>query len=105
MMVALTLVSPHSTCSFSQLHTKSQPAPLQFYLSPANETITCRPFRSFGRRFVTRSVPSGLRIRSAATKPAKSPGTDHLSTLALDSNLDDCVVCTTKLMTLFYNKF
>ncbi|XP_017243962.1 rhodanese-like domain-containing protein 14, chloroplastic [Daucus carota subsp. sativus] len=73
MMVALTLVSPHSTCSFSQLHTKSQPAPLQFYLSPANETITCRPFRSFGRRFVTRSVPSGLRIRSAATKPAKSP--------------------------------
>ncbi|KAK1361147.1 rhodanese-like domain-containing protein 14, chloroplastic [Heracleum sosnowskyi] len=48
-MVALSLASPHSTYTFSQVHTKSQPAPLQFY-----------------------SIP-GLRIRSAATKPAKSP--------------------------------
>lgn len=72
-MVALSLASPHSTYTFSQVHTKSQPAPLQFYSSPANETITCKPVRSFSRRFVTHSIPSGLRIRSAATKPAKSP--------------------------------
>lgn len=72
-MVALSLASPHSTCTFSQVHTKSQPAPLQFYSSPANETITCKPVRSFGRSFVARSIPWGLRIRSAATKPAKSP--------------------------------
>lgn len=83
-MVALSLTSPHSTYSFSQVHTKSQPAPLQFYSSPANETITCKPVRSFSRRFVTRSIPLGLRIRSAATKPAKSPGNDDLS--ALTSN-------------------
>lgn len=87
MMVALSLISPHSTYSFTQLHTKSQPAQL-------NETITCKPVGSFSRRLVTHAIPSGLRIRSAATKPAKSPGTDHLSALTSNYQLDDCVLCT-----------
>lgn len=77
MMVSLTLIAPHST-SYLSLHPKFHPAPLPLYSNSANESITCcmmiKPDRSFSSRLTSYSIPSALRIRSAATKPAKSPG-------------------------------
>lgn len=76
-MVSLTLIStPHST-SYLSLHPK-------LYSKSANESITCcmmiKPVRSFSSQFTSYSIPSPLRIRSAATKPAKSPAEEDWKT-------------------------
>ncbi|KAL7214035.1 hypothetical protein ACSBR1_026454 [Camellia fascicularis] len=62
-MAALTSVTPHSS-----LHPKFHSNSVSLLLNSTNEAV-----RFSSRRVSFRAIPSGLTIRAAATKPAKSP--------------------------------
>ncbi|KAL6972147.1 hypothetical protein U1Q18_031836 [Sarracenia purpurea var. burkii] len=73
-MAALTSFTPHSSSS-STLLPKIHSTHIVFYLDSANGTNSRRlkGVRFSSRRLSLCAVPSGLKIRCAATKPAKSP--------------------------------
>lgn len=80
-MAVLTSVTPHS--STYNLHLKFHSTHFGVYLNSTIETNTCR-LKQVGfpsRRPSLNSLHSGLRIRAAATKPAKSPGIFAISAL------------------------
>jgi rhodanese-related sulfurtransferase len=72
-MAALTSVTPHS--STYNVHLKFHSTHFGVYLNSTIETNTCRlkQVRFPSRRLSLNSLHSGLKIRAAATKPAKSP--------------------------------
>lgn len=80
-MAALTSVTPHS--STSSLHPKFHSTHFGVYFNSTNETSNnLKQVRFSSRRLSLDSISSsGLRIRAAATKPAKSPGISATSGL------------------------
>ncbi|XAR52171.1 hypothetical protein NMG60_11020101 [Bertholletia excelsa] len=76
-MAALTSVAPHS--SSSALHPKFHPTPVSLYSNTTNQLHTCywKAVRLSSRRQSLCSIPSGLIIHAAATKPAKSPAEEE----------------------------
>ncbi|KAA8533566.1 hypothetical protein F0562_030999 [Nyssa sinensis] len=75
-MVTLTSVTPHSYSS-STLTPRCHSSPFSSYSRTANERSSCyltiRSVGSSNQLLSSPSISSGMRIRSAATKPAKSP--------------------------------
>ncbi|KAG5533887.1 hypothetical protein RHGRI_027924 [Rhododendron griersonianum] len=76
-MAALTSVTPHS--STSSLHPKFHSTHFGVYFNSTNETSNnLKQVRFSSRRLSLDSISSsGLRIRAAATKPAKSPAEEE----------------------------
>uniref|UniRef100_A0A5B7BP75 Rhodanese domain-containing protein n=1 Tax=Davidia involucrata TaxID=16924 RepID=A0A5B7BP75_DAVIN len=76
-MVTLTSVTPHSSSS-PTLPPRFHSSPLFSCSKATNERNSCYlTVRSIGSSNSSRSISSGLRIRSAATKPAKSPAEEE----------------------------
>jgi hypothetical protein len=74
-MATMTSIPLPSSSSSLHLNTYSS-LPTLFPKHTRDHSPCC--FRSSRLRLASKTVPRGLRIRNAATKPAKSPGTSHL---------------------------
>ncbi|KAI8540515.1 hypothetical protein RHMOL_Rhmol09G0269400 [Rhododendron molle] len=75
-MAALTSVTPHS--STSSLHPKFHSTHFGVHFNSTNESNNLKQVRFSTRRLSLDSISSsGLRIRAAATKPAKSPAEEE----------------------------
>ncbi|XP_052184290.1 rhodanese-like domain-containing protein 14, chloroplastic [Diospyros lotus] len=80
-MAAVTSFSPHSSSS-SALHPSFNSSTVSLYSNSTTEidAYGVRRVRFSGNRRSQISTPSGLRIRGAATKPAKSPAEEDWKT-------------------------